>query len=150
MVAALACGTLFGVGLALSGMLDPTRIRGFLDVFGAWDPTLAFVLAGAVIISTVGFRLINLRGTPVLAPRFQMPTASRIDLPLMVGATMFGIGWALSGYCPGPAIASLGFVGRPVLVFVLAMLVGMLAFKGWSAWMARDARRHPATGKGLQ
>jgi uncharacterized protein len=117
-------------------MLDPSRVRGFLDVFGAWDPTLAFVLAGAVIVATIGFRLVGRRATPLLAPRFDLPAARHVDAPLVAGAALFGIGWAISCYCPGPAVASLTFAGAPAIVFVAAMLIGMLAFEAW--------RRRPA------
>lgn len=144
LVASLGCGTLFGLGLAISGMADPTKVRGFLDLFGAWDPTLVFVLAGAVIISTIGFRLAGRRAAPMLSPRFEMPTNRRIDLPLLTGAALFGVGWGLSGYCPGPAIASLTFAGLPVVVFVAAMLAGMLAFKMCSE-RAEGATPRPVT-----
>ena len=98
-VASLGCGALFGLGLALSGMVDPAKVRGSLDLFGAWDPTLVFVLAGAVVVSTIGFRLAGRRAAPVLAPRFEMPTIRRIDPPLLTGAALFGVGWA----CPAIA-----------------------------------------------
>jgi uncharacterized protein len=124
-LAALASGLLFGLGLALSGMLDPARVRGFLDVAGAWDPSLVFVLGGAVTVSGLGYRLSRRRARPVLATRFDWPANRRIDAPLVAGAALFGIGWGLSGFCPGPAVAALSTGASPVLVFVAAMLAGM-------------------------
>lgn len=124
-LAALAAGLTFGLGLALSGMLDPARVRGFLDVAGAWDPSLVFVLGGAVTVSGLGYRLSRRLSGPVLDTRFDLPARRRIDAPLIVGAALFGIGWGLSGFCPGPAVAALSTGAVPVLVFVAAMLIGM-------------------------
>ncbi|MCJ2019170.1 YeeE/YedE family protein [Methylobacterium sp. E-065] len=126
-LAALAAGLLFGLGLSLSGMLDPARVRGFLDVGGAWDPSLVFVLGGAVSVSALGYALSRRFRRPVLAETFDLPTARRIDPPLVLGAALFGVGWGLSGFCPGPAIAGLSTGAAPVLVFVVAMLIGMAA-----------------------
>ncbi len=126
-LAALTAGLLFGLGLSLSGMLDPARVRGFLDVAGAWDPSLVFVLGGAVTVSGLGDALSRRLGHPVLADRFDRPQRRRIDAPLVLGAALFGIGWGLSGFCPGPAVAALSTGARPVLVFVAALLVGMAA-----------------------
>lgn len=125
LAAALLSGLLFGIGLAMSGMLDPARVRGFLDVAGAWDPTLAFVLAGAVMAASLGTALARSLRRPLLADRFDWPTRTRIDRPLVLGAVLFGIGWGLSGFCPGPAVAALSTGLLPVIVFVAAMLVGM-------------------------
>ncbi|WP_298957865.1 DUF6691 family protein [uncultured Methylobacterium sp.] len=127
LAAAALAGLLFGIGLALSGMLDPARVRGFLDVTGAWDPTLAFVLAGAVMASSLGTALARRLRRPLLAERFDWPTRTRIDRPLILGAVLFGIGWGLSGFCPGPAVAALSAGLLPVVVFVAAMVVGMAA-----------------------
>ncbi|SFM17018.1 YeeE/YedE family protein [Methylobacterium pseudosasicola] len=124
-LAALAAGFTFGLGLALSGMLDPARVRGFLDVAGAWDPSLIFVLGGAVTVSGLGYLLSRRLAGPVLDARFDLPTRRRIDAPLLLGAALFGIGWGLSGFCPGPAVAALSTGAIPVLVFVVAMLIGM-------------------------
>jgi uncharacterized protein len=123
--AALACGLLFGLGLSLSGMLDPARVRGFLDVTGAWDPSLAFVLAGALAVSSLGYALARRLVRPALDGRFHWPSRTRIDAPLILGAVLFGIGWGLSGFCPGPAIAALSTGAVPALVFVAALLAGM-------------------------
>ncbi|MGX7704934.1 DUF6691 family protein [Methylobacterium sp. Gmos1] len=127
LAAAALAGLLFGIGLAMSGMLDPARVRGFLDVTGAWDPTLAFVLAGAVTASSLGTALARSLRRPLLADAFDWPTRTRIDRPLVLGAVLFGIGWGLSGFCPGPAVAALSTGLMPVIVFVAAMLVGMAA-----------------------
>jgi uncharacterized membrane protein YedE/YeeE len=124
-LAALAAGLTFGLGLALSGMLDPARVRGFLDVAGAWDPSLVFVLGGAVTVSGLGYLWSRRLSGPVLEARFDLPVRRRIDEPLIVGAALFGIGWGLSGFCPGPAVAALSTRAVPVLVFVAAMLIGM-------------------------
>ena len=134
----LACGTLFGFGLALSGMLDPTRVRGFLDIFGHWDPSLMFVLAGAVVTSFIGVRLARHRSSPVLETRYDPPANTMIDTPLIAGAAIFGIGWGLSGFCPGPAVASLALGLMPTFVFTFAMIVGMFLFKTGQALIARQ------------
>ena len=126
-VAALAAGTLFGFGLALSGMLDPVRVQGFLDVFGAWDPSLAFVLGGAVAVAMAGMASIRRMSRPLLADRFHWPVNTRIDAPLVVGSAIFGLGWGLGGFCPGPAMASLSLGLTPTLAFVAFMLAGMVA-----------------------
>ncbi|GJD57420.1 YeeE/YedE family protein [Methylobacterium dankookense] len=126
LLAALASGVLFGFGLALSGMMDPRKVLGFLDLAGAWDPSLAFVLAGAVAVSALGYALKARMARPVLAPRFEVPANTRLDARLLGGAALFGIGWGLAGLCPGPALAGL-VLGLPeIALFVAAMLVGML------------------------
>lgn len=122
---ALAAGLVFGFGLSLSGMLDPARVRGFLDVAGDWDPSLAFVLGGAVTVSGAGYALARRLRRPALDGRFHEPAKGRIDPPLILGAGLFGIGWGLSGFCPGPAVAALSTGALPVAVFVLAMVAGM-------------------------
>jgi uncharacterized membrane protein YedE/YeeE len=122
---ALLSGTLFGFGLALGGMLDPARIRGFLDFFGAFDPSLGFVFAGAVMVSALGYLRAGRVARPVLADRFRMPATDRIDARLLCGAAIFGIGWGMVGLCPGPAIAALTMGLPSVFLFVAAMVVGM-------------------------
>ena len=122
---ALLAGLLFGAGLALSGMIDPRRVLGFLDVAGAWDPTLAFVLAGAVGVSALGYRVARRMGHPLCAPRFDLPTRTGVDARLLVGAALFGVGWGLSGFCPGPALAALPLLLPKGALFVAAMLAGM-------------------------
>jgi uncharacterized membrane protein YedE/YeeE len=125
-VAALICGALFGLGLSISGMLDPHRVLGFLDVTGAWDPSLIFVLAGGVIVATIGYRLLRLP-RPLLDRRFDLPTKTAIDAPLLLGSAVFGIGWGIAGFCPGPAVASLTLGVGPALLFVITMVAGMIA-----------------------
>ena len=121
----LLLGGLFGIGLVLAGMTDPTYIRGFLDVTGEWRPELAFVMASALAISVVFFQLIQSKmARPFLAEGFSIPTASQIDGRLIGGAFLFGMGWAVSGYCPGPGIASLAYLEPKAFGFVGAMLVG--------------------------
>ncbi len=125
-VAAFVSGALFGVGLAMSGMTDPRRVLGFLDVFGDFDPALLFVLGGAVITTLVLFRLVLRRGSPLLASTFQLSNLRHIDRRLLGGAALFGIGWGVAGYCPGPALAGLGIGSLEALWFVPAMIGGML------------------------
>ena len=104
LIASLVCGLIFGLGLMISGMTDPTRVLGFLDVLGRWDPTLAFVMIGALAVTGVGFALFRRRGAPLLARAASWPTRHVVDRPLVIGALMFGTGWGLSGLCPGPAL----------------------------------------------
>lgn len=125
-LAALLAGAVFGAGLALSRMTDPNIVLGFLDVAGDFDPRLAFVLAGAVVTTLIAFRLVLRRGRPWLADRFRLPLARTIDPPLVVGALLFGVGWGLAGYCPGPALVGAAAGVDSALVFVAAMLAGSL------------------------
>lgn len=122
---ALISGLLFGVGLVISGMSNPAKILNFLDLFGTWDPSLAFVMAGAVAVAFVGYRVVLGRVRPLMADRFHLPTRSEIDAPLVVGGMSFGIGWGLSGFCPGPALTSLTSLAPGTLAFLPAMLLGM-------------------------
>lgn len=129
-LAALGSGTLFGLGLTISRMVDPAKVLGFLDITGKWDPSLALVLAGATGTAAIGFRLVlGSRTAPLFADSFNLPTARVIDWRLVIGAAIFGGGWGLVGLCPGPALAGLGFAFQPVAVFVAAMLTGMAAFE---------------------
>ena len=130
-LSALVAGIIFGLGLAISQMVNPQKVLNFLDVAGRWDPSLLFVLGGAVVVTFVLYRVANLRAQPVFAPAFLPPQATGIDARLLAGAVIFGIGWGLAGYCPGPGIASLAqlfevFPGE-ALVFVAAMIVGSFA-----------------------
>ena len=126
MLAALVSGALFGLALALSGMLDPARVQGFLDITGAWDPSLAFVLGGAVTVMFVGLRLIGRLERPAFDARFHLPENRTVDRPLVAGSALFGIGWGLGGFCPGPAIAALSLGRTEPVLFVLFMLAGMV------------------------
>ena len=121
----LASGLLFGAGLTISGMTDPQRVRGFLDFFGDWDPTLAFVMGGAVLVMAVAWRLRTRMSTPVFGEKFALPDRTDIDAPLVIGSALFGIGWGIAGLCPGPAVASLALSPMHALPFVVAMLAGM-------------------------
>lgn len=127
--AAAVSGILFGLGLGISGMTDPSKVIGFLDLFGAWDPALAFVMGGAVVTYLVAFRLITRRAHPVFAERFSLPTRRDVDVRLLGGAALFGIGWGLSGVCPGPAITSVPAGAPGILAFVVAMAGGMVLYR---------------------
>ncbi|NIZ15122.1 DUF6691 family protein [Phaeobacter sp. HF9A] len=121
----LLSGSLFGVGLLLSGMTDTTKVQGWLDLFGAWDPTLAFVMGGALIPMAIAWRLTRNRH-PLAGGTFPAPPTAELDRRLIIGSVLFGFGWALAGLCPGPALASLSFGGWQGVTFVAAMLLGML------------------------
>ena len=125
-LAALASGALFGTGLAMSGMTDPRRVLGFLDLLGDFDPTLMFVLGGAVATTMLLFRFVLRRGSPVLTDTFHLSTLKGVDRRLLGGAAIFGIGWGIAGYCPGPALAGLGVGSIEALWFVPALLAGLL------------------------
>ncbi len=129
---ALAAGLLFGLGLGFAQMIDPQRVIGFLDLFGTWDPTLAFVMGGAVLVTLISFRFILRRPHPLLNRKFFLPTRNDIDRPLVLGAALFGLGWGLGGYCPGPAIAALGLGSANPVLFVVAMIAGSLLYKALS------------------
>jgi hypothetical protein len=143
-LAALVAGLLFGLGLTISQMVNPAKVLNFLDLFGTWDPSLAFVLAGAVGTAAVGFHVVRRRDRPLAAPTYHLPTEKRIDRPLLLGAAIFGLGWALVGFCPGPALTALGLGGLPVLIFVLAMLAGMLLHRLQPSGGLRDRQPQPA------
>lgn len=136
-LAAYGTGLLFGAGLAIGGMTHPAKVVGFLDITGRWDPTLIFVMAGAVLAYGVLYRLITRRAAPLLAPSFRLPTRRDIDARLVAGAALFGAGWGLGGFCPGPALTSLPTGAIEVLTFVAAMATGMVAFQAFDALRAR-------------
>ncbi len=125
-LAGLLAGLLFGAGLALSGMINPAKVVAFLDIAGAWDPSLAFVMIGAVAITAAGYQLSFLRTRPLFDAGFTLPTREDIDARAVGGAAIFGIGWGIGGYCPGPALAGLGFAATETVAFVAAMVVGMI------------------------
>lgn len=129
MLVALVSGTLFGLGLTISGMVDPQKVIGFLDVAGNWDPTLALVMGGALLVAIPAFRLIFKRSQPVLDNEFELPTKKELDASLLGGAAIFGVGWGLSGFCPGPSVTALASGLLPVFAFVAAMIAGMAAYK---------------------
>ena len=128
-VSALLMGALFAAGLLLSGMTDPANVKGFLDVFGDWRPQLMAVLGAGVVIAYIVFSFARKREYPLIAPKYYWPEASQIDKPLIVGAALFGAGWALAGYCPGPALVAAGGLQPDAIVFVLAMLGGNVAYR---------------------
>lgn len=134
-VFAAFAGALFGLGLLVSGMTDTTKVQGWLDVFGDWDPTLAFVMGGALIPMAVAWRVAARRRVAVLGNAIPQPGAGKADAPLVLGSAIFGAGWALAGLCPGPALASIGYGGTGGLVFLLAMLAGMVAAPTARRWL---------------
>jgi uncharacterized membrane protein YedE/YeeE len=123
---ALASGTIFGAGLALGGMTDPARVRGFLDLFGAWDPTLAFVMGGAVIVMVIAWVIQKQMQRPLFAEKFALPDRSDLTLRLIGGSALFGLGWGIAGLCPGPGFAALAIDAPSAAIFIAAMLAGML------------------------
>lgn len=126
---AFASGLVFGLGLILSGMANPAKVLGFLDLAGRWDPSLVLVMVGAIGVGLAAFSLAKKRKRSLLGAEMKLPTATRIDRPLVLGAVMFGAGWGLAGFCPGPALVALGMGEFKALVFVLAMLAGMVLFE---------------------
>jgi len=131
LLGALMSGLVFGFGLVISGMTQPAKILGFLDIFGVWDPTLAFVMGAALAVAVPGFYFARGRDRPLLTARFRWPTRSEIDAQLVGGAALFGIGWGLVGLCPGPAIVNLATLMPQVFLFVAAMGIGMFALDWW-------------------
>ena len=136
----LVLGLLFGVGLVVSGMSDPAKVLNFLDVLGAWDPSLAFVMGGAVLVTFFGYRLVLSRDQPIASGSFHLPTRNDIDARVVAGPAIFGIGWGLGGFCPGPALTSLGLGATGTLAFVSAMILGM-----WAARLLADNRAQART-----
>lgn len=127
LVTACAIGLVFGTGIALSGMINPAKVLNFFDFAGAWDPSLAFVMAGALAVTALGYRLVFRTPRPILDDRFHLPKASAIDARLVGGSAIFGIGWGIAGFCPGGALPALGTGRADVLVFVAALVAGILA-----------------------
>ena len=138
--AALASGALFGLGLAMSGMTDARIILGFLDVAGDWDPTLALVMGGALLVAIPAYRVILKRRRPVLSGGFSLPAEEKLDAPLIWGSALFGMGWGLVGFCPGPAVAAIVTVLPAVLGFVAAMIAGMALHAWFSGELTRRKR----------
>jgi uncharacterized membrane protein YedE/YeeE len=133
-IAALICGFVFGWGLLISGMMQPAKVLAFLDIFGNWDPSLAVVMAAALIVSGAGFALAKRLSRPIFAAQSLWPTKSDIDRPLVTGAVLFGTGWGLVGLCPGPALENLATLSPRVIIFVVAMAAGMLLHDAWQKW----------------
>lgn len=128
-VSAFVVGLVFGIGLIVAGMTNPAKVQGFLDLAGNWDPSLAFVMGGAILVGLVGFRFAARRERALLGEAMRLPTATRIDRRLVLGGLAFGAGWGLAGFCPGPALASLATGGAKAWLFTGAMLAGMIAFE---------------------
>ena len=140
---AFLSGALFTLGLAVGGMTEPRKVRAFLDFTGAWDPSLAFVMLGAVGVYGVLYPLITRRSSPLHCSEFSLPSKSVIDARLVSGAALFGVGWGLAGLCPGPAWSALGTGSGTVLVFVVAMLAGMLLVRALEAYASEPVRQAP-------
>jgi uncharacterized membrane protein YedE/YeeE len=126
---ALAVGLIFGLGLCLSGMVQPAKVIGFLDLAGNWDPSLAFVMGGAIVVALPAFLLARRRRAAWVGGAIDLPTAQAIDAPLVVGSAIFGIGWGLAGVCPGPGVVDLGFLSPSAAIFVAALATGMLGLR---------------------
>jgi uncharacterized membrane protein YedE/YeeE len=147
MIASLLSGLVFGAGLLISGMVKPTKVLAFLDIFGAWDPSLAVVMVAALAVSAPGFMLATGRSRPLLAAQSVWPTKNHIDRPLIVGAALFGVGWGLVGLCPGPALESLATLSPGVIAFVAAMAVGMILQNIWQrSWAITSREKTLAIG----
>ena len=143
-VSAFAIGLIFGMGLMISGMTDPSKIIGFLDLAGAWDPSLAFVMGGAILVGFVAFRLARRRTASSLGGAMHIPNMRQIDRRLVLGSVTFGVGWGLAGYCPGPAVVAFGAGLDKAVVFVIAMVAGMALYESADrVFHARRRRRVP-------
>lgn len=145
-VAAFGSGALFAVGLAISGMTRPSKVTGFLDLAGPWDASLAFVMIGAIAVHFVAHRLVRRRTSPLFDTRFHMPTRKDIDVRLLLGAAIFGVGWGLGGFCPGPGLVAAGGGSVGALTFVFGMTLGMLAEHAAARAVARPLRPEPIQG----
>lgn len=126
LVSAYLIGLLFGLGIVISGMVNPAKVLNFFDLAGTWDPSLIFVMSGALIVTFIGYRFVLPRQKPLLAERFQLPTSKALDAPLIGGAALFGVGWGIAGFCPGGALPALGTGRSEVFLFVAALIAGML------------------------
>ena len=126
LITALIIGAIFSAGLAIAGMLNPSKVVGFLDIFGDWDPSLAFVMGGGILVNAIGHRFVMKRKAPIQCATFSMPTSTAIDKPLVIGSVIFGMGWGLAGLCPGPVVASLLLNGQAILPFFGLVIAGLL------------------------
>lgn len=137
-LSAMIAGAIFGLGIALSGMGNPAKVQNFFDIFGTWDPSLAFVMGGALIVTFTGYRvLFSARSSPLFDTIFHVPTLREIDLKLIGGSAVFGIGWGISGFCPGGAIPAMGFAPWPTALFLAAMAAGMMIARALKAGIAK-------------
>lgn len=128
-IMSLVAGFIFSIGLVISGMINPDKVIGFLDIFGKWDFSLAFVMGGAVLINLITFKFLRMKESPFLNDKFEWPKSTDIDSKLIIGSSLFGIGWGLIGICPGPGIVNLATFDPKIIVFVLSMLTGMIIYK---------------------
>jgi len=144
-----AAGVLFAAGLILAGMTQPAKIVGFLDFAGNWDPSLAFVMLGAIGVHAISYRLIMKRSSPILAPKFLIPTRRDIDMPLVAGSILFGVGWGLGGFCPGPGLVATGSGSVHAGLFVVALVAGHLVFAAYSTLQARLRARTPERSRAV-
>ena len=126
LITALVIGAIFGTGLAIAGMLNPSKVVGFLNIFGDWDASLGFVMGGGVLVNAIGYRFVMKRKAPIQCGAFSMPTSTNIDKPLVIGSVIFGVGWGLAGLCPGPVVASLLLNGQAMLPFFGLLITGLL------------------------
>ncbi len=140
---ALIIGLIFGLGLIVSGMADPSKVLNFLDLAGDWDPSLAFVMGGAIIVGLFAFRFASRMQKSLLGEAMRLPTATNLDRRLIAGSLLFGIGWGLGGYCPGPALVSLTMGNPKSIIFIVAMLAGMMIFEVWERLPASN-RKQPS------
>ncbi len=136
-VAALICGLIFGAGIVLSGMANPAKVLNFFDIFGTWDPSLACVMGGALVVTALGYRFVLRQPAPMLDARFHLPTKRKLDVPLLGGAALFGVGWGIAGFCPGGSIPALGLGKLDALIFVVAMVIGIALARLFSQISAR-------------
>jgi uncharacterized membrane protein YedE/YeeE len=143
-LASFVCGLIFGLGLIVSGMTQPAKVLGFLDAFGVWDPTLAFVMAAALLVSFLGFRVARQRDKPVLAAQSLWPNRTDIDRTLLIGSALFGVGWGLVGLCPGPALVNLATAMPEMIVFVLAMAAGLVTKDLWDKFQPHIGTKAPS------
>lgn len=128
-LSALVAGIIFGLGLTISQMVNPAKVLSFLDIFGNWDPSLAFVMGGAMLVTTIGYKIVRKKKRPLFEEKFHIPTNKTIDARLAIGSVLFGVGWGLAGLCPGPAISALTIGGMPVLIFFVSMVAGFILFE---------------------
>lgn len=134
-LSALLIGLVFGLGISISGMANPAKVLNFFDILGTWDPSLAFVMAGALAVTIPGYRLALRRPAPVIDPRFQLPDRRVIDRRLVLGSATFGVGWGIAGFCPGGALPVISTLDPGVLLFVAALIVGMLVARLPQSWI---------------
>lgn len=140
LLSALLIGLIFGTGIAVSGMMNPAKVLNFFDLAGNWDPSLAFVMGGALAVAIPGYRLVLARKAPRFEPKFQLPDTKLIDLKLVAGSGLFGIGWGIAGFCPGGALPALGTLRPEALAFVAALVGGLLLARGLKAIAARSSQ----------